>query len=132
MILKKMVGATAITGALGFCVIGASAGVAHAAPAPRGIPGVVHQARLDTWNPGGGRGGGGGGGGGRGGGGRGGGGWDRGGGGRGGGGWDRGGGGRGGGGWDRGGPGWGGPGWGGPGWAGWGPPPPPCLLGFCF
>ncbi|MDT5250510.1 MAG: hypothetical protein QOE04_1038 [Mycobacterium sp.] len=123
MILKKMVGATAITGALGFCVIGASAGVANAAPAPQGIPGVVHQVQLDAWNPGGGRGGGGGGG-------RGGGGWNRGGGGRGGGGWDRG----GGGGWDRGGRGWGGPGpgWGGPGWGDWGPPPPPCLVGLCF
>jgi hypothetical protein len=124
MILKKMVGATAITGALGFCVIGASAGAANAAPAPQGIPGVVHQVQLDAWNPGGGRGGGGRGGGG------GGGGWNRGGGGRGGGGWDRG---RGGG-WDRGGRGWGGPGpgWGGPGWGDWGPPPPPCLVGLCF
>jgi hypothetical protein len=122
MILKKMVGATAITGALGFCVIGASAGAANAAPAPQGIPGVVHQVQLDAWNPGGGRGGGGRGGGG--------GGWNRGGGGRGGGGWDRG---RGGG-WDRGGRGWGGPGpgWGGPGWGDWGPPPPPCLVGLCF
>src|ERR1700735_690206 len=108
MILKKIVGAGAIAGAIGFSAIGL-AGVANAAPAPQAAPGVVHQAQLAGW--GGGRGGGfhGGGGGFHGGGGPG---W---------------GGGRG---WD-GGPGWGaGRGWGGPG--GWGGPPPPRLIGLCI
>jgi hypothetical protein len=86
MILKKIAGAAAIAGALGFSAIGL-AGVANAAPAPQGVPGVVHQAQLDDWHGGGWHGGG----------------W--GGPGRGGPGW-------GGPGW--GGPGWGGPGWGGP------------------
>jgi hypothetical protein len=108
MILKKIVGAGAIAGAIGFSAIGL-AGVANAAATPQAAPGVVHQAQLVDW--GGGRGGGfhGGGGGWRG---------------------DRG----GGGGW-RGGPGWGGPGWGGQGFGGpggWGGPPPPCLLGLCI
>jgi hypothetical protein len=106
MILKKIVGAGAIAGAIGFSAIGL-AGVANAAPTPQAAPGVVHQAQVAGWG-GGGRGGGwhGGGGGWRGGGG----GW------------------RGGGGGWRGGRGWGGPGWGG---GGWGGPPPPCLLGIC-
>ena len=57
MILKKMVGAGAIAGALGFSAIGL-AGAANAAPAPQGVPSAVHQAQLDGWhNPGGGRGG---------------------------------------------------------------------------
>lgn len=51
MILKKMVGATAIAGALGFSAIGLAA-VANAAPAPQGVPGVVHQAQLDGWHGG--------------------------------------------------------------------------------
>jgi hypothetical protein len=107
MILKKIVGAGAIAGAIGFSAIGL-AGVANAAPTPQAAPGVVHQAQVAGWG-GGGRGGGwhGGGGGWRGGGG----GW------------------RGGGGGWRGGRGWGGPGWGG---GGWGGPPPPCLLGICI
>ena len=108
MILKNIVGAGVIAGALGFSALGL-AGVANAAPTPQAAPGVVHQAQLAGW--GGGRGGGfhGGGGGFHGGGGPG---W---------------GGGRG---WD-GGPGWGaGRGWGGPG--GWGGPPPPCLIGLCI
>ena len=85
MILKKVVGAGAIAGAVGFSAIGL-AGVANAAPSPQAAPGVVHQAQLAGW--GGWRGGGGG--------------WRG-----GGGGW------HGGRGWGR--PGWGGgPGWGGP------------------
>jgi hypothetical protein len=109
MNLKKLVGAAAITGALGLPAIGMGAGVANAATAAPSIPGPVHtvqtpaehsptQARLVNWDGhddwrwgdrGGWRGGG----------------W-------GGPGW--------GGGW--GGPGWGG-GWGGPGWGGgWGGP----------
>ena len=109
MILKKIVGAGAIAGAIGFSAIGL-AGVANAAATPQAAPGVVHQAQLVDW--GGGRGGGfhGGGGGWRGGRGFGGPGW----------GGDRG----------FGGPGWGGQGFGGPG--GWGGPPPPCLLGLCI
>jgi hypothetical protein len=111
MILKKIVGAGAIAGALGLSAIGL-AGVADAAPAPQAAPGVVHQAQLTGW--GGGRGGGGRGFGGRGFGGRG----------------------FGGRGFGRGigGPGFGGRGFGGPGWGGqgWGGPPPPCLLGLCI
>jgi hypothetical protein len=106
MILKKIVGAGAIAGAIGFSAIGL-AGVANAAATPQAAPGVVHQAQLVDW--GGGRGGGFHGGGWRG---------------------DRG----GGGGW-RGGRGFGGPGWGGQGFGGpggWGGPPPPCLLGLCI
>jgi hypothetical protein len=57
MILKKVVGAGAIAGAVGFSAIGL-AGVANAAPSPQAAPGVVHQAQLAGW--GGGRGGGGG------------------------------------------------------------------------
>jgi hypothetical protein len=57
MILKKIVGAGAIAGALSFSALGL-AGVANAAPAPQTGPGVVHQAQLAGW---GGRGGGGGG-----------------------------------------------------------------------
>ena len=55
MILKKIVGAGAVAGAIGFSAIGL-AGVANAAPAPQATPGVVHQAQLAGW--GGGRGGG--------------------------------------------------------------------------
>jgi hypothetical protein len=55
MILKKIVGAGAIAGAVGFSAIGL-AGVANAAPTPPAAPGVVHQAQLAGW--GGGRGGG--------------------------------------------------------------------------
>jgi hypothetical protein len=55
MILKKIVGAGAIAGAIGFSAIGL-AGVANAAPTPEAGPGVVHQAQLAGW--GGGRGGG--------------------------------------------------------------------------
>jgi len=59
MILKKMVGVTAIAGTLGFSAIGLAAGVANAAPAPQDVPGVVHHAQLDGgWGGGGGRGGG--------------------------------------------------------------------------
>ena len=58
MILKKIVGAGAIAGALSFSALGL-AGVANAAPVPQAGPGVVHQAQLAGW--GGGRGGGGGG-----------------------------------------------------------------------
>jgi hypothetical protein len=93
MILKKIVGAGAIAGAIGFSAIGL-AGVANAAPTPQAAPGVVHQAQVAGWG-GGGRGGG----------------WHG-----GGGGW------RGGGGGWRGGRGWGGPGWGGGGWGGPPPP----------
>ena len=57
MILKKIVGAGAIAGALSFSALGL-AGAANAAPAPQAGPGVVHQAQLAGW--GGGRGGGGG------------------------------------------------------------------------
>jgi Spy/CpxP family protein refolding chaperone len=55
MILKKIVGAGAIAGALSFSALGL-AGAANAAPAPQAGPGVVHQAQLAGW--GGGRGGG--------------------------------------------------------------------------
>ncbi len=114
MILKNIVGAGVIAGAIGFSAIGL-AGVANAAPTPQAAPGVVHQAQLADW--GGGRGGGfhggGGGGGFRGGPGFGGPGI----------------GGRGfGGPGFRGGPGFGGRGFGGPG--GWGGPP--CLIGLCI
>ena len=114
MILKNIVGAGVIAGAIGFSAIGL-AGVANAAPTPQAAPGVVHQAQLADW--GGGRGGGfhggGGGGGFRGG--------------RGFGGPGIGGRGFGGPGF-RGGPGFGGRGFGGPG--GWGGPP--CLIGLCI
>jgi hypothetical protein len=125
MILKKIVGAGAIAGALGFSAIGL-AGFANAAPTPQADSGVVQQAQSVDWHGGGGHGGGGGdmrggGGGMRGGGG--GGGW------RGGGGDWRG----GGGGW-QGGRGWGdhgrGGGWGGPG-GGWGGQQP-CFLLLCI
>jgi len=112
MILKKIVGAGAIAGALGFSAIGL-AGLANAAPTPQAASGVVQQTQLVDWHGGGhGRDGGGG--------------WR---GGGGGGDW------RGGGGW-QGGRGWGdhgrgGPGWGGPG-GGWGGPPRPCLLLLCI
>jgi hypothetical protein len=104
MILKNIVGAGAIAGALGLSAIGL-AGVADAAPTPPTAHGVVHQAQLAGW-------GGGHGGGGHGGGFHGGGGGFR--------------GGRG-----VGGPGWGDRGWGGRG-LGWGGPPPPCLIGLCI
>jgi hypothetical protein len=55
MILKRIVGAGAIAGAVGFSAIGL-AGVANAAPTPQAAPGVVHQAQLAGWS--GGRGGG--------------------------------------------------------------------------
>jgi hypothetical protein len=128
MILKKIVGAGAIAGALGFSALGL-AGLANADPTPQADPGVVHQAQTVDWH-GGGHGGGGGGMRGPGGGG---GGWRGGGGGNG---W-RGGGGNG---W-QGGRGWGGPGggWGnqGGGWGnqggGFGGPGLPCmLLGICI
>jgi hypothetical protein len=61
MILKNIVGAGAIAGALGLSAIGL-AGVADAAPTPQTAHSVVHQAQLAGW--GGGRGGGGHGGGG--------------------------------------------------------------------
>ena len=126
MILKKIVGAGAIAGALGFSALGL-AGAANAAPTPQAAPSVVHQAQLAGW--GGGHGGGGGfhgGGGGFHGGGRG----------FGGPGFNRG---FGGPGFGRGfggpgfGRGFGGPGFGGPGFGGrgWGPPPP-CLIGLCI
>ena len=54
MILKKIVGAGAIAGAIGISAIGL-AGVANAAATPQAAPGVVHQAQLADW--GGGRGG---------------------------------------------------------------------------
>lgn len=57
MILKKIVGAGAIAGALGFSALGL-AGAANAAPAPQIAPIGVHQAQLAGW--GGGHGGGGG------------------------------------------------------------------------
>jgi hypothetical protein len=56
MILKNIVGAGVIAGALGFSALGL-AGVANAAPTPQAAPGVVHQAQLAGWG-GGGRGGG--------------------------------------------------------------------------
>jgi hypothetical protein len=104
MILKKIVGAGAIAGALSFSALGL-AGAANAAPAPQAGPSVVHQAQLAGW--GGGRGGGVGG--------------------------FHGGGGRGFGGRGFGGPGFG-RGFGGPGFdgGGWGGPPPPCLVGLCI
>ena len=90
--LKKLAGATAIAGALGWSAVGLGAGVANAAPVPQVVPGTVYGAPLpadhDDWGWGG---------------------HDH-----DGGGWH----GRGGD-WDDGG--WGGPGWGGPGW-GWAPP----------
>jgi hypothetical protein len=52
MILKKIIGATAIAGALGFSAIGL-AGVANAAPAPQDVPGVAHNAQLVGWHGGG-------------------------------------------------------------------------------
>jgi len=116
MILKKIVGAGAIAGALGFSAIGL-AGLANAAPTPQADSGVVHQAQAVDWHGGGGGHRGGGGGGMRGGGG----GWR---GGGGGGDW-RGGGGRGWGDHGRGGPGWGGPG------GGWGGQQP-CFLLLCI
>lgn len=51
MILKKIIGATAIAGALGFSAIGL-AGVANAAPAPQDVPGVAHNAQLVDWHGG--------------------------------------------------------------------------------
>jgi hypothetical protein len=107
MILKKIVGAGAIAGALSFSALG-FAGVASAAPAPQAATGVVHQAQLAGW--GGGRGGGG----------------FHGGGGRGFGGPGFGGRGFGGPGFGRG---FGGPGFGG---GGWGGPRPPCFIGLCI
>lgn len=56
MILKKIVGAGAIAGALGFSALGL-AGAANAAPVPHVASSVVHQAHMADW--GGGRGGGG-------------------------------------------------------------------------
>ena len=53
MILKKIVGAGAIAGALGFSAIGL-AGVANAAPTPPAASSVVHQAQLAGWHGGGG------------------------------------------------------------------------------
>jgi|SRR5271156_4887456 len=53
MILKKIVGAGAVAGALGFSAIGL-AGVANAAPTPQAGSGVVHQAQLAGWHGGGG------------------------------------------------------------------------------
>jgi hypothetical protein len=53
MILKKIVGAGAIAGALSFSAIGL-AGVANAAPTPQAAPGVAHQAQLAGWHGGGG------------------------------------------------------------------------------
>ncbi|MGA7054956.1 MAG: hypothetical protein WBZ37_27550, partial [Mycobacterium sp.] len=62
MILKKIVGAGAIAGALGFSAIGL-AGLANADPTPQATPGAaVHQAQVVDWHGGGGHGGGGGGG----------------------------------------------------------------------
>jgi hypothetical protein len=106
MILKKIVGAGAIAGALGFSALGL-AGAANAAPTPQAAPSAVHQAQLANW--GGGRGGGGG--------------------------FHGGGRGVGGPGFNRGfggpgfGRGFGSPGFGGRGWGG---PPPPCLIGLCI
>ena len=57
MILKKIVSAGAIAGALGFSALGL-AGAANAAPIPQAAPSVVHHAQFADW--GGGRGGGGG------------------------------------------------------------------------
>lgn len=117
MILKKIVGAGAIAGALGFSAIGL-AGFANAAPTPQADSGVVQQAQSVDWHGGGGHGGGGGD-------------MGRGGmrGGGGGGDW------RGGGGGWQGGRGWGdhgrgGGGWGGPG-GGWGGQQP-CFLLLCI
>jgi hypothetical protein len=104
MILTKMVGATAVAGALGLSAIGLAAGLANAAPASQDGPGVVQHAQSVDWH-GGGRGGGRG---------------------PGGPGW----GGPGGPGWGD--PGWG-AGWGGDGpGLDWGAPPPPCFLGVCL
>lgn len=115
MILKNIIGAGAIAGAIGFSAIGL-AGVANAAPtATQSAPAVVDHAQLANW-----------------GGGRGGGGWHGGGGGRGFGGRGFGGhglGGRGFGGPGFGGRGFGGPGFGGPGFGGGGFGGPPCLIG---
>ena len=124
MILKKIVGAGAIAGALSFSALGL-AGVANAAATPETGSGVVHHAQLVGRGGGGGFHGGGGGF-------------------HGGSGGFHGGGpgfnhGFGGPGFNRGfgGPGFGGPGFGrgfgGPGWGrpGWGGPPPPCLFGLC-
>jgi hypothetical protein len=51
MILKKIVGAGAIAGALSFSALGL-AGAANAAPAPQAGPSVVHQAQLAGWGGG--------------------------------------------------------------------------------
>jgi hypothetical protein len=51
MILKKIVGAGAIAGAIGFSAIGL-AGVANAAATPHAAPGVVHQAQFVDWGGG--------------------------------------------------------------------------------
>jgi hypothetical protein len=48
MTLKKILGTTAIAGALGFSAIGL-AGVANAAPTPPAAPGVVQHAQLTGW-----------------------------------------------------------------------------------
>ena len=48
MILKKIVGAGAIAGALSFSALGL-AGVANAAPVPQAGPSVVHLAQLAGW-----------------------------------------------------------------------------------
>jgi hypothetical protein len=55
--LKKLTGATAIAGALGWSAVGLGAGVANAAPVPQVAPGTVHGAPLpadhDNWGWGG-------------------------------------------------------------------------------
>ena len=52
MILKKIVGAGAIAGALGFSAIGL-AGFANAAPTPQADSGAVHQTQMADWHGGG-------------------------------------------------------------------------------
>jgi hypothetical protein len=44
--LKKLAGAAAIAGALGWSAVGLGAGVANAAPVPQVVPATVHSAPL--------------------------------------------------------------------------------------
>jgi hypothetical protein len=51
--LKKLAGATAIAGALGWSAVGLGAGVVNAAPVPQVAPGTVHSAPLPADHDGG-------------------------------------------------------------------------------
>lgn len=53
MILRKVVGATAIAGGLGLSTMGLVTGVANAATAPQDVSNVVQSAQLTGWHGGG-------------------------------------------------------------------------------